>query len=191
MQRSPSLGVDSRTYAADPFLTHSCPPLDVPANKQNHKTKQNMQDPLALNIPLANVETTLPLLPEGDYVFQVTEASADPNKDKNGLNLNLTLALQSPVTAVDGREIPVNHKVYATYALQAREDSTDKEAYQRALGDVLDALFLTDKSNRPALTHPLIQDMVGKSVLATVYLNEWPEGSGNKNNKVRRLKRVA
>lgn len=150
-----------------------------------------MTDPLNINIPLANVETTLPLLDEGDYQVQVTEASADANKDNNGLNLNLVLSLVNPTTAIDGRPVSTNHKLFATYALQAREDSKDKEAYQRSLGDLLDALFLTDKSNRQALTHALIQDMVGKSAIATVYLDEWPKGSGNKNNKVRRLKKVA
>lgn len=147
-----------------------------------------MQDPLNINIALAGVETTLPLLPEMDYTVQVAEASADPNKDGTGLNLNLKLALVNPTTAVDGREVKPNFPLFAVYALQARADSKDPEAFQRSLGECIDALFGTGKENRPALTHPLIQDMVGKSAIATVVIDEY---QGNKNNKVRRLKKLA
>lgn len=150
-----------------------------------------MQDPLSINVPLQGVETTLPLLNEGDYLVQVAESSADPNKDGTGLNWNLKLALVDPTIAVDGRTVNPNFPLFAVYALQARDDSKDKEAFMRSLGETMDALFDTDKSTRPALTAATIQDAVGKKAVATVYLDEYPKGSGNKNNKVRRLKKVA
>lgn len=145
-----------------------------------------MNDPLAINIPLAGVETTLPLLPEADFEFQVTESTVDANKDNNGLNWNLTLALVNPTMDVTGtREVKPNHKVFHVNALQARADSKDVEAYQRSLGETVDALFGTDKSNRPALTKELVDSAVGKVVLAQITIDEW---KGQKNNKVRRLK---
>lgn len=147
-----------------------------------------MQDPLSINIPLANVETTLPVLQEGDYQLQVVESFIDANKDNNGLNWNLTLALINPGKAIDDREVKPNHKIFHAMACQPRSDSKDTEAYQRSLGEAIDALFGTDKSNRPALTHALVQEAVGKMCLATVIVDEW---KGNKNNKVRRLKKVA
>lgn len=147
-----------------------------------------MQDPLSINIPLAGVETTLPLLPEADYQVQVVESSADPNKDGTGLNWNLKVALVNPATALDQREVKPGYPFFAVYALQARADSKDPEAYQRSLGETVDALFGTDKSNRPAITSALIAEAVGKYATATVVIDEY---QGNKNNKVRRLKRPA
>lgn len=150
-----------------------------------------MLDPLQVNIPLAGVETTLPLLPEQDHLVQVVESAAEANKEGTGLNWSLKLALVNPTTAIDGREVKPNFPLYMQLALQPKKDSTDPEAFQRSLGEAIDALFGTDKSNRPALTHDLIQSAVGKTALATSYVNEWPEGSGNKSNKVRKLKRAA
>lgn len=144
-----------------------------------------MQDPLSINIQTQGIETTLPLLPEGDYIVQVKESSIDPNKDENGLNWNLKLGLVSGCTAIDGRNINPDFPVFTVAALQAKADSKDPEAFKRTLGEWLDALFGCTKDNRPALTHELVASAVGKTVLATVYLDEW---KGNKNNKVRRLK---
>src|ERR1700704_6164401 len=109
-----------------------------------------MTDPLNISIPLEGVDTSLPLLPEADYTLQVVESSVDPNKDKTGYNWRLKLATTEPATSADGRAIKPNFPVFMTFALQAREDSTDPEAFKRQLGEAVDAIFGTSKENRPA-----------------------------------------
>lgn len=144
-----------------------------------------MIDPLNISVALSGVETSIPLLPEGDYSVQVTESTVDPNKDKTGLNWNLKLGLASTAVALDGREVKPNFPLFAVYALQAREDSKDPEAFKRSICDTVDALFGTDKSNRPDFNMELVQAAVGKVTTAHVIIDEY---QGNKNNKVRRLK---
>lgn len=146
-----------------------------------------MLDPLSVNIEGAGVETGIALLPEADYTVQVAESSIDPNKDKTGLNWNLKLVTTSPTVAVDGREVAPNFPVFTTYALQPRDDSKDTEAFKRQLFQVVDALFGTDKTNRPAFSKELADAAVGKMVIAHVFIEEW---KGDKKNKVKRLKPV-
>ena len=146
-----------------------------------------MTDPLNINVSLAGVETSLPLLPEGDYTFQVVESAVGTNKDQNGLNWSLKLALTTPAVAVDGREIQPNFPVYHTLALQAKEGSKDVDAFRRSLGEAVDAMFGTDKTNRPDFNQALVGESVGKLVLAHIYIDEW---QGKNSNKIKRLKAV-
>lgn len=150
-----------------------------------------MQDPLQVNVALQGVDTSLPLLPEADYKVQVTESTIDPNKDTTGLNWNLKLVTTEPCTAVDGRDVKVNFPVFAVYALQPAKDSKDVDAFRRNLGAAVDAIFGSNKDNRPEFSHALAQQAVGKLVVAQVILNEYPQGSQQFNNKVRRLKPVS
>ena len=146
-----------------------------------------MTDPLQVNVALDGVETSIPLLPEGDYQVQVKESSVDSNKDKTGLNWNLKLGLASATTAVDGRAVNPDFPLFAVCALQARDDSKDPEAFKRQISSVVDALFGTDKTNRPNFTAELVQTAVGKLAMAHVIIDEY---QGQKNNKVSRLKAV-
>lgn len=147
-----------------------------------------MIDPLNISLDLTNVETTLPILPDGDYRFQIAESAIVPNKDATGYNWKLKLGLADPATAVDGRPVAPNFPVFHTMALQAREDSNDKEAFKRSIGEAIDAIYGTDKSNRPNFNAQLVQDVVGKTVKATIAIDTY---QGNQNNKVRRLKKDA
>lgn len=147
-----------------------------------------MNDPLNINIQLGNVETSVPLLPEADYLLQVAESTIDPNKDKTGLNWNLKLVTTSPATAVDGRDVAPNFPVFTVCALQAKDDSKDPDAFKRMIAQTIDALFGTDKSNRPDFNRALVDSAVGKQVMAHVFIDDYQE---NKHNKVKRLKAVA
>lgn len=147
-----------------------------------------MNDPLKINVQIGGIDSSVPLLPEGDYQVQVVESTVEPNKDKTGLNWNMKLGLAGAATAIDGRPVNPNFPFFMVLALQAREDSKDPEAFKRSLCDAVDAIFGTDKTNRPDITLPTIQSAVGKLVMAQVILDEY---QGVKNNKVRRLKKIA
>lgn len=146
-----------------------------------------MIDPLNISVELQGVETSLPLLPEANYIMQIVESTIDPNKDQNGYNWNLKLATTSPTTAVDGREVQPNFPVFTVMALQAKADSKDPEAFKRNLGDAVDAIFGTDKTNRPAFNMALVQEAIGKQVQAHVIVDEY---QGRQNNKIKRMKAV-
>lgn len=147
-----------------------------------------MQDPLNISVPLAGVETSLPILPEADYTVQVTESTVDPNKDKTGYNWNIKLCTTDTHTSTDNREVKPNFPFYMTLALQAREDSKDVEAFRRNLGEAVDALMGTTKDNRPDMSRELVDSVVGKTCIATVFIDTY---QGRQNNKVKRLKKVA
>ena len=71
-----------------------------------------MDDPLNLSVPLAGVETDLPLLPEADYQFQVKESTVDANKLGDGRNWNIKFGLATKATATDGREVNPDFPVF-------------------------------------------------------------------------------
>lgn len=142
-------------------------------------------DPLNISIPLAGVETSLPLFPEADYPVQVGESSVDPNKDQTGFNWNLTMKTTETYTSTDGREVKPDFPFYYTLALQARSDSKDPEAFRRNLADAVDALFGTSKENRPEMSRELVESAVGRTVLAHVWIDTY---EGRQMNKVKRIK---
>jgi hypothetical protein len=146
-----------------------------------------MQDPLNISVPLAGVDTSLPLLPEGDYIVQCSESTIDPNKEKTGYNWNLVLNTTEVITSTDNREIKPNFPLYFVAALQPREDSKDVEAFRRSLGEAVDALYGTTKENRPDFSREVVQSSVGKTCVAHVYIDNW---QGRDLNKIKRLKKV-
>jgi hypothetical protein len=149
-----------------------------------------MQDPFAQDVNLQNVETTLPLIPDGDYVLQCVESAVEPNKEQSGWNWKLKLVTTEPVTAVDGRPVNPGFPVFVTQACQAKADSKDPEAFKRGLAETIDALYASTKEDRQPFAKPAVEGAIGKLVKGTIYMDEYPVGSGNKNNKVRRLKKV-
>lgn len=143
-----------------------------------------MEDPLNISIPLAGVDATIPLLPEGNYQCQIKESTCEPNKDKTGFNWNLKLGTASSATATDGRAVPPDHALFMTIGLQPAADTKDPEGFKRNLCNTVDAILGTNMSNRPDFAKEVVQNAIGKLVTASVYIDEW---QGNKNNKVRRL----
>lgn len=149
-----------------------------------------MQDPLNISFDLQNVNTQIPLVPEGDYLCQVKESTIAKNKDGTGHNWELTLGLASPTTSQDGREVKVDFPFFVTTALQPAKDAKDPEGFKRGITQNVDAIFKTDMGTRPTFNQQCIQDAVGKMVIAQVYTDEYPKGSANFSNKVRRLKKA-
>ena len=98
-----------------------------------------------------------------------------------------SFSADSPLTAVDGRTVNVNTPVSLYVALQSKPESTDPDAFKRNICDTVDAIFGTDKTSRPDLTRALIDSATGKTVIGHVVIDEY---QGNKNNKIKRLKKV-
>lgn len=149
-----------------------------------------LTDPLSISFEGKGVDTSIPVLAEGDAPFQIAESVIRPNKAQDGYNWHLKLALTEPRTATDGKPINVNFPVFMDIALQPRPDTDDKEAFKKQIFATQDAISGTDSTSRLTFDNAYVQSVVGKTVIANISIDEYPKGSGNFNNKVRRLKTV-
>jgi hypothetical protein len=149
-----------------------------------------MTDPLQINIPAAGVDTSRPLLPEGDYKLQITESNISHNEKLNILQWEPTLVTTEPATAVDSRDIPPNTRVYLDWPLDLaqRADAKYPDAWRNSLLNAVDACLGTDKDTRPDITKDVLDSTVGKIVIGTVKIDT--DKSGVQRNKVTRLKKA-
>lgn len=146
-----------------------------------------MQDPLSFSLPQQGVDTSFPLMAEGDYEFQISESAPVPNKRQDGYNWKLKLNSVGPIPGVDGKDLAPNAAVFHTIALQPAPDATDPNGFRRGIADATDAIFGTNKDNRPDFNKELWEAAVGKRVKAHIVIDEY---QGVKNNKIKRLKKV-
>lgn len=144
-----------------------------------------MQDPTSFHVPTAGVNTDIPLLSEEDTLLQCVESSADSNKAGTGLNWNLTFATVNPLTAMDGRPVQPNFKIFHVAGLQPGAETKDPEGYLRQLGDIQDALFNTTKESRADLTPDVIRNAVGQKIIGQLFVDTY---QGKKSNKIKRMK---
>lgn len=154
-----------------------------------------MTDPLSISIPLGDVDTSRPLLPEGDYKFQISESVVQPNRDQNGRNWHMQLNLVDPAQSVpdekgNTRQINPNFPMFLDAPLQMKEGTKAPNWFRENLAMIVDALEGTTKDNRPDLSAEIVSKATGKIVLATIQLRE-NDRSHEKENSVRRLKHVA
>lgn len=151
-----------------------------------------MTDPLNIEIKQEGVDTSFPLMAEGDVDFQIVESVPKPNKKQTGYNWHLKLASISETPNNDPSKGPIapNSNVFLDIALQPAEGAEDPNGFRRGIADATDAIFGTDKNNRPDFNKKLWEDALGKTVKAQIYVDEYPKGSGNFSNKVRRLKKA-
>lgn len=149
-----------------------------------------MQDPLSINIPTSGVETSFPLMAEGNYDFQIVESAPAPNKRQDGYNWNLKLASIGEIPNVDPEKGPIaaNSNVFVTIALQPAPDAKDPQGFKRNIADATDAIFGTTAADRPDFNKDLWEAAIGKTVSAHIVIDEY---QGVKNNKVKRMKKVA
>lgn len=150
-----------------------------------------MNDPLNIQFDGKGVDTTVPVLPQGDYPLQIVESVIQSNKAQSGLNWHLKLATTQEYTSPDNKTIKPNFPVFMDIALQPSEQATDVEAFKRQIFAAQDAIVGSDATNRPVFNNEFVQGAAGKTVIGTLAVDEYPKGSGTFNNKVRKLKKAA
>lgn len=152
-----------------------------------------MQDPLSFTVPTAGVSTKFPLIPEGDYKFQVTESNFGPsNFNKDILAWQPKLVTTEPTTSVDGKSIAPNTQVFLASAFDLSEapDSKYPGSWITKLCGAYDAIMGTDENTRGDLDKAKLDACVGKLVLGHVVIDE-DKKDGTKRNKIKRLKNIA
>ncbi len=142
-----------------------------------------MTDPLSMSIDGSNVDTTFPLMAEGDYQFQIVESAPKVNKRNDGFNWNLKLASVGEIPNADPSKGPIapNANVFLQVAMQPAPDATDPEGFKKQLFSTIDAIF----GERLPFNKTTWDAAVGKTVIAHIVIDEY---KGDKNNKVKRLK---
>ena len=147
-----------------------------------------MNDPLSLNVQLAGVDTRMPILPETEYLFQFAKAQVVPNKDETGRNLEVTFNLAQEATSTTGKAIAPGFPIKSYYPLQASEKSKSPEFFREQLAGLIDAVFgrdPEDHANRPDLTGELVQQMLGRNVIAKVVIDNFNDRESNKISRLR------
>lgn len=151
----------------------------------------DLVDPLQINIPAAGVDTTRPLIPEADYVLQITDYVLSHN-EKTGVNtLDFLLVTTTPIEGVDGRPIPPNSRVFLDWPFDLAERAETKYpgAWRDKVINAIDAILGTDISNRPDITKDTLDLCKGKMVIGHVKIDVDKEGVSR--NKVTKLKKGA
>lgn len=151
-----------------------------------------MIDPLNVNIAVEGIDTSYPLIPEGDYTLQISESPTEANYDQTILVWAPKFVTIEPIPALqEGRVVQPNTKVFMAWPLELEERADSKYPGQwvNTLCDAVDAIFGTDKTNRPAVTKALIESATGKTVLCHIIIDEGKDGV--KRNRVKRMKKAA
>lgn len=146
-----------------------------------------LNDPLNVSVETTGVDTTVPLLPEADYLVKIIESTLDVNKAQTGFNWNLKLGLVTGTTAVDGRQVQPDFPLFFLGACQPGPESKDKEAFKRQLAAAQDAILGSDMSSRPRFDINFVKSVVGRQVVAHAVQEEY---QGQMKNKVSYLKPV-
>lgn len=150
-----------------------------------------MTDPLEINIETQGVDTSYPVLPEGDYLCQITESGPKPNKAQTGHNWTLKLVLVDGATDTNGKPVAPGLAITQQIALQPGPEATDPQGFKKSIASTQDAIFGTNESNRAPFNRAFWESCVGRQVRAHLYIDEYPKGSGTFSNKVKKLKTVA
>jgi len=148
-----------------------------------------MDDPLNISVDTADTDTSMPLAPAGDYECQVTKSSIDPNKARTGHNWNLELKTTAPVTTVEGKTLDHMTFFVNNIGLQPSESAKDPEGFKRNIAAATDAVLGTSKGSRPRFDRNVVEQALGKTVVARVVIEKNPN-SGEDVNKVSRMKKV-
>ena len=148
-----------------------------------------MSGPLNLNINLAGVDTSRPVVADGtDTPMTVVEVSVDENRAKTGHNLVVVFATTQPVQSTKGKTINPGYRLTKYYPLQASPKQVESGMGDRPAIDLamlVDALFGTDMTNRPNLDAEVIRQMTGKTARVILKIRESEEfGEQNEITRV-------
>ena len=160
-------------------------------NKTTKQQSKTMEDPLNISIETEGVDTSYPVLPEGDYTMQITESAPKPNKREDGHNWTLKLVTTDPAVDTKGKPVSPGMAVTMQIALQPGPDATDPQGFKKGVAAAQDAISGTNESNRLKFNREYWESCVGRQVKAHLYVDEYPKGSGVFSNKVRKLKPLA
>tara|TARA_B100000131_G_C17877483_1_gene516856 strand:- start:152 stop:637 length:486 start_codon:yes stop_codon:yes gene_type:complete len=157
----------------------------------------DLVDPLAAlgEVDMTAVDTSMPLLPSGNYTTRVAQMEVAESKAKPGrFNLVVTLETTEDVQAHDSdRMLNAGWKLKQYYPMQAPDPNPSGFDYRENIARFMDAVLGTNRTNRPAFD-TTYSDYLNREVNAVVSIREITDDSGAKtgmlSNEVRRLSSV-
>lgn len=142
------------------------------------------------DIDLGGIDTAIPVLEKDPKMrLKIKKAEVKPNKKKNGRNLVIFFTNSEPATSTSGVTIQPGEALVSKYfALQANPERVGEEGYNPDrwkvdLCSFIDAIYGTDKDNRPRFNTDLVLDLKDREVIAKVDIEKGEEGGsyGDKN----------
>ena len=144
-------------------------------------------DPLGLNIDLAGVDTSMPVLVEGSYILTVDSIAVVENKDKTGNNLLVIFKTAAPATSLKGQasgkadDIAAGFPLRQYMPLQNNPDKPDARDYRESLATFQDAVTGTNKDTRGKF---MPSSYINQMVMARIKVKDDPD-YGMQNNIAR------
>lgn len=147
-------------------------------------------DPLKpLEIKLQGRDFERALLPEGQLVLQVVGAEAAPNKAQDNTNVHITSTLVTPSpTTKEGVVAQPGDRQFQTWDGVFQTPKQEEKGVDplESLSQIVDAIFGTNKDNRPDLNQDTLNAMVGKQFLGVIKHEDNPQ-FGKQDRLVRYL----
>lgn len=138
--------------------------------------------PDILNADLSTVTTTYPVLPVGVYEMRITEMKVVAGKDQTKQTKNLEFVLETlvPLQDVEGKAVPVGHKITDRFSLTLTEKYT-KEMLDRRLKQVIESVWGKDAA-RATFGSP--SEYIGQTAVVRLAIEKDKDGVYDPKNKV-------
>jgi len=140
-----------------------------------------------LNIDLKTVDTSMPKLVDGDYLFSIVQTEVLPSKiDPSNRNLVVQFSLEEDGETKDGVKVRKGFKMRKYFPLQ-QSPKPDAPDFRRDIAILFDCAFnLEDVTDRPVIsTYDDFKLLHGKQLklrIATVNSEEYGE-----QNEIKRM----
>jgi hypothetical protein len=147
-----------------------------------------MNDPLSFEINMTEVNTDMPRLPKGEYLFGIKEATVAPNKEQTGHNLMVIFELRQPATSHTGDPINAGYPVRKYYPLQQSQKENAPD-FRRDIAILLDAAYgVKNPADRPKLNTETIAGLAQRNVVLVLNLKD--DENYGLQNEIRSVKPV-
>lgn len=142
------------------------------------------------DIDLGGIDTSIPVLEKDSKMrLRIKKAEVKQNKKKTGRNLVIYFTNAEPATSTNGTTIAAGEGLISKYfALQANPERVGEEGYnpdrwKLDLAAFIDAVYGSDKDNRPRFNAELVLDFKDREVIGKVDIEKGDEAGtyGDKN----------
>lgn len=141
-------------------------------------------------IDVTGIDTSIPLLEKNSSIrLKLKKADRKPNKDANGFNAVFYFTNDEAAVSTEGVMLPPGTGLIIKYcplqpnAKKAGDPDYNADRWMTDLAVVIDAIYGTDKDNRPKFNRALLEDMKDAVVEAKIEVESPQEGTtfGPKN----------
>lgn len=131
-------------------------------------------DPLSFDIEMTEVDTSMPRLPKGEYLFGIKSGEIKENKEQTGHNLLVIFELRNAATGLNGEPISAGYQIRRYYPLQQSQKENAPD-FRRDIAVLLDAAYkVKDAKDRPKLNNETIAGLAQRNVVLSIKVKDDP-----------------